>query len=355
MALLWFDGFDSYRANDSVFSTESRGCYDYYDSRVRVSSMPILGGFGVYMGTTASVSTYRGILEKNLPSAKASGVLGVGAHVYASTSISRGTAWFCFKTSADQVYRVGGTSAGFVRVSSGNGNPGSIIGTSDNPVFIAGQLMHVEVKLVIAGGTSGSIEVRVDGVQQVLVTGINTAGTSISTIGLLSPMDSGSGALDTNSYWIDNLYIWDETGLDNNDWLGERNVYTLLPNEDTIDADWTLSTGTDGYALINKVPPVDSSYIEGGSINDTSTFGFSELPSIDIGIIGVRQDIRGLKTGTAVTEISTGFTGHLGPNLPLVQDQSTTFPVIHEKNPSTGDDWTPGEVNSAQVQVKRIS
>jgi hypothetical protein len=249
-------------------------------------------------------------------------------------------------------WRIIHTEFGAVGVAQGSGNSSSnIIGVSDQ-LMESAVLYHIEVKLV-QHPTQGSIEIRVNGSTWLLVEDLNTSST-IGGVGLMGQRTGGSALI--SRHYIDNLYIWDHTGAENNDWLGERVVYTLMPDKDGPTQDWTLSTGSDTYALLDEIPDDTATYIQAADIDDIAQIGFEALPSLDITPIGVLLTGRGSKTGTAVTEVGLAITGETPTPNPMTQDQFLGFaPPVYELNPATGLPWTPSQINAIQVDIKRLS
>src|SRR5690606_5254270 len=131
---------------------------------------------------------------------------------------------------------------GVLSLQEGTGSGSTIASASG---FGTSVLYHLEIK-VVQHASTGSIEVRINGATVINETGLNTTDT-IGQIGLLA----GTGSSSAQNIYIDNLYVWDDTGAVNNDWLGERLVYTLMPDGDGPTQDWTLSTGSDTYDLLD--------------------------------------------------------------------------------------------------------
>lgn len=346
MALLWFDGFDHYTNTNSTsgFDAFVAGIYSTDNTNVVGSAeMPELGSRAFRAsGSGVSGVGIRWLLGK---SDTTDGTYGLGFHLYIGT-LQQTKRFAGFTDSVGTIkFQIGANSSGQLEIYSGSGT-GAILATGSNQVPV-GELLHFEIK-IIQHPTEGSIEVRVNGQTWVVADNINTS-TGISSFFLRS--SSGTG---TANYYYDNLYFWDGTGDDNNDWLGERNVYTLMPASDGSETDWVLSTGSDGYALINGVPP-GSGYIEALNVGDVSSFGLGDLPTTDINIIGMRMSVSASKTGTSLTEIAFGPGSERGAPFALTQDQYLRGSEIWENNPDTDEPWTPGEINSLEIELERVT
>lgn len=135
------------------------------------------------------------------------------------------------------------------------------------PVITAETWNHIEMK-VTCHATTGTVEIRVNGITVLNLTNVNTDPT-------------GTGFLNSVNfwarYWVNNLkqvfnsfgntvywrdfIIWDTSGTENNDWLGTCHVYSLLPNGD-VSNPWSKSDySVDGYTLIDETDPDDADYI----------------------------------------------------------------------------------------------
>lgn len=354
MALLWIDGFDHYGTTSTDFKTSSLGAYDFYgNSNLRNETMPVLGTQG-FQKISGNPTSSRGLAEK-LMSISSGTTIGIGCHVYPSSYVTNASGVFGLATVAGaHIVRItieGGGRTLQVRTGSGNG---SVVLDTEAPIQL-NVLYHLEAKIYVHS-TDGSVELRLNGITVGTVTNINTEGDGV---GRLTLLPFGTGTTSTDFLAIDNLFVWDDTGSYNNDWLGERNIYTLMPSADTAEDDWALSSGSDGYALINTVPSNSANYISAASSGAVSSFEFDDLISTDITVVGVQTVFKGLKTGTAVSEVECGIevAGQKtsGPALAMIQDQETLFSSVYDISPDTGVPFTPDEINNALVFVERVT
>lgn len=345
MALLWIDGFDHYTTTSGAdFSTVTVGEYTNIVSgsnrNIDIATMPELGGFGVFCDNVASDD--RGSFTRAI-SSKSSGTIGVGGHIYIDDDRT-GIGLFAFQSGTTVLFNAHVNASGNIEICSG---AETVLETSASTLALD-TLYHIEMQIVL--DNSGSIEVRVNGETWVTATGVDTNNTGINAIGCIGSFDIGSGPV-----YLDNFYIYDETGTVNNDWLGERQVYTLMPDGDSADTDWTPSTGSDGYAMLDEIPADgDTTYVESTSVGDTSNFTLEDLPNTSIAVIGIRTVIQSEKTGTSTATLSFGPQGDLSDPVAQTQSQYLYFSAISEINPGTSLPWTPGEVNSLILELERI-
>lgn len=344
MTLLFIDGFDHYTSTSGAdFPTVVGSEYTYVSGSNRnidIYTMPELGGLGVLRdgGAKDSIASFkRAITPKN------TGTLGAGCHFYYEGD-PNGNVPISFENGSTALFRCQLDASGFLTLYSGS----TLLDTSDSALS-ANTLWHIEIKVVF--GDSGSVEVQVNGQASLSATGIDTNTTAVNGVGFL-----GKFEIQTGSMYADNLYIWNEAGSLNNDWLGERNVFTLFPDGDTATADWALSSGTDGYALLDDTPPVPgTNYVESSTVGDTSVFTLAALPSTDITIIGVQSSILASKTGTSDTVVAFGKSGATTGSASPAQDSPAYYHQIDELNPADSLEWEAADLTGFEFEIERTT
>lgn len=234
---------------------------------------------------------------------------------------------------------------------------GAYLGAT-RPVITTGAWQHIEVRCKV-DDSAGEVEVRVNGVTELALAGINThAATAFEEIAQVA-VEARSG-INYARYWIDDLYIWDDQGPQNTDFLGDRRVFTDVAVEDTVIADWTMSTGTDGYALIDDIPADDdATYIIAApdSLPAQSAFNFPPLDSDVAAVSGVIVQARTVKTNASdcktITSMIASGSGEASAAERAVTTVWTDRADVFELNPDTGAPWTREEVNAAKIAIKR--
>jgi hypothetical protein len=231
-----------------------------------------------------------------------------------------------------------------------------VLHTTDAPVFVAGAWQFLECRADVVG----DIELRVNG-----VTVISLAGQSWASSGNFAQVIIGPSA-DGVSMWIDDLFAWDDTGDYNNDFLGDRRVLTILPDADTLQADWSISGAADGYAAIDDIPPDDdTSYIESDTINDVSEFEIAELPAEVVSVAGVftQAYMRKTDAGEGSVQVSMVSAAIGSPPMPAVAlgvDRAMTtaytyYQDIFEEDPATGAPWTRDGLAAALLRFEKTA
>lgn len=237
------------------------------------------------------------------------------------------------------------TSAGELAVYKG----GSSIATTSGLNIIAGAWYYIEFKVVT--GTTGTYELRVDGVNVLSSGSYNTKTTNNyhTTFRLTGWESSSYGPV------FDDLYCLDgSTGLDT-DFLGNMRVVTIRPDGAGGSTQWTPDTGSN-YARVNEeVCGDDSNYVEDSTTGHEDLYDYAALT----GIVG---DIKGVMvcTDCRCTD-ATSFTLKTACNSGGTESDdagqaisSTTFVTkkrVIEKDPHTTAAWDIAGINAAQFGI----
>ncbi|RUW57178.1 hypothetical protein [Mesorhizobium sp. M8A.F.Ca.ET.021.01.1.1] len=351
MSLLWIDGFNHYGTNGSRLAASAAGAYDTLlnNSGTVFVDQPAMGGKGAQLSATGGEGF---ALAKAYPAPYSSGALGVGFHMIYPVSFNTLDFIVFMSSTGTVLYRI--------QLNEGTGKLAILNGAGTTLATSAGTLAnmtyyHVEAKMIIAGSSAGSIEVRIGGDTFVAATGITTNGTAVGQIAFDQRVAGGDSCVFT----MGNLYLWDGAGSVNNDWIGEKKVYTALPSADTVDADWALSTGTSGYDLINDVPAVDATrYLESSTVGDVSIFETADVVPASLAIAGVMTVVRAEKTDSGAGTLEFGPV-HAGvPSLASKAQTNAQFlwaAKVDQLNPSTSAPWTASEANAAQIELRRAA
>lgn len=157
---------------------------------------------------------------------------------------------------------------GYLRINiRGGANQDSAAG-----VLLADTWMSIQVKLIISA-TVGQVIIKVNGVTIFNLTNQNTGTSDINKILL-----GGAGNYQGWSY--DNLWILNATGSHSNDFpLGVMRVAAMVPTSDATPNQFTPSTGTDHFALVDDAQSDDdTSYVYSETPGHVERFGISAAP-----------------------------------------------------------------------------
>ncbi len=158
--------------------------------------------------------------------------------------------------------------------------------------------------------------------------------------------------------WQD-LYVLDDTGSHNTDYLGDSKVICVYPRADGSHTDWTPDTGTDHYARVNEHPPDDAtSYVHADTAGAIDTYFFDAVTLIS-DIQGVQLNTWAQKEDAGQRQIAavcvSGGADHAGANVKALNTSWGDTREIWERNPDGGGQWTPGAIDAAEFGVKLVT
>jgi hypothetical protein len=234
------------------------------------------------------------------------------------------------------------------------GGSGTQYGVTTGPVVTANAYNHVEVK-GFSNAATGTIEVRVNGVVVLALTGLNTNGAAIAQMNIGTYKNNVTG-VNTEAYFKD-LVFWDTAGSVGNDFQGSVSVRDLYTDAD-IDLNWTPSTGSTGWDLLDKTSVDDTTYIQAGDPPpDPAVFSLTDLPADVTSVRALLPIYRAVKTDGGDCNLQAGLTPNNtdwddGADRP-VTTAFTFYYDVSELSPDTAAPWTVTEVNDAYVRINR--
>lgn len=351
MALLWCDGFDHY----GVQSNLTEGVY----AAVGAATMPstVNPRTGTYSLTFPSTQGWRRVLG----GAKTS-VGFAGAYYFLtlpSTEKKVSVIGFNDASNVAQVH-IGLDTTGTLTAYRGPVSSGVVLGVTASPVIFAETYQHIET-FVFFSQTVGTVEIRVNGVTVLSLSGIDTVASSLVECSQVEMLGiGGSGGVGT--IYLDDIFCYDNTGSFNNSFIGDRRVLTLFPDANTIQADWTAVGAATGYECIDEVTPDgDTTYITApapGSPGPISEFGIQNLPAGISAISGVVvvEFARKTEAGVANTQwsIISGASETAGADKPMTEIYTYRQDVF-ETDPASAAPFTPSEVDALLIKVERTA
>lgn len=371
MSLLWADDFKSYGTTASKMLD---GLYAELVGGVSGGSSPALvtdpdaGSSGtvlkLFNGQALAFPTYPTIMgcrvRHTFPSSKTT--VGIAcriyldglpghAEIYPQISLTDGS-----NNAQCGIYI---TTTGAIRVMSGAVDSGSTLTTS-SPVITANAWHHIELKATISD-TVGTFDVYVNGAIVVSLTGVDTKGSSSSTVDQVnfgnSWQTNAASAPRINMY-VKDYVLWDTAGSINNTFFGPVFVKGLRPNSD-VSFNWTASTGSTGYTLIDEASPDDADYISATVAQTTqSEFGIENLPSDVTSVRGVVLLSRMKASDGGDCKVQMGMKSSGSQGLYTDRQITTAFTYwkdVVEVSPNTGVQFTPTEFNNATFTIDRTT
>lgn len=221
----------------------------------------------------------------------------------------------------------------------------------------AGIYYYIEMKVTIANSIgAGTCEVRVNGATWITVaTGQDLQSSANATAGAIRWTGLGV-VVDLD---IDDLYICDDSGSINNDFLGDQKIEVLLPDGNGTTSDFTGHDANqiDNYLNVDENPADDdTSWNENNTVGEIDLYTFGNISGTPSAIQGVqvnqvvKKDDAGSRTIRAVARpTSTNFFGD--PKSPSTGSY-TDETHIWEQNPQTDLDWTQSNLDATQFGIE---
>lgn len=233
---------------------------------------------------------------------------------------------------------------------------GTVLGRTI-PIIGAGAYQHLEL-YAKAGAGSGALELRVDQVTRLNLSGINNV--TSSNIEFSQDATGFTNFGYTALIDLADVYCNDTTsdGSGCSTFIGDVKSGYLPVNADTSQADFLLSAGTSGYALLNESPPNDSNYISTTSTTARSDFGLANGPGNLSEVLTIRPFVRAKKDDAGTCLIAPSLKS--GSTKATVSAQPiTTAEAYYDSNvplnPVTGVPWTATELNAAFEVIERTA
>lgn len=217
---------------------------------------------------------------------------------------------------------------------------------------------YFEVKLTIRTGTDGAYEIRHNENSVLSGSSVNLA-------------ETGSDGCDSQSFghtsggviYHDDIYMCDDQGATNNDFLGDCVIVALLPTADGNQNDFTPSSGIDNSALVDDADtsPSTSDYVSSDTNAHQDFYAYEDLPATGLGtIFGIRVVVdaamiavgnRTLKPKFRAASTSEGD----GDDFVVDGTGVISHSIIMEQDPVAAAAWTKTEMDGGEFGVEVVS
>lgn len=227
---------------------------------------------------------------------------------------------------------------------------GTKLGNTAANQYAANNYFYMECQ-VNAGIGDASIVVRINGNIVLSIIGL--------TISDIDGFGIGRGFIgEVSNCRYDDWTVADGLGTLNNSFLGDRRCETAFVDADTALADWTPSTGTSGFAILDNMPPNDGQYVEGSNSGDISEFELTPMGIATNDVAGIVIIGRSAKDegGTADFRLginSAGFVNNGPLESPNVTPSYSYFQHVVERNPNGNIPWTRTTRDAALPRLTR--
>jgi len=343
--LLWVEGFDAFGTTDNAAPSPTGVVGRKYQTVSTESGMRVVPNR--LLGKALKLSNTNQYLQRTLATTNAKLTTGIAIAFAAFPGAVREiiTLWdgatkgvnLVMQTSGELSVRLG-TAAAFGTTS------GLALGTGFN---------YIELEVVCADGTGGSVELRVNGVEVLKVTGIDTrAGAHDYHDGIRLTGDSSMIVT------LDDWYVVDGSGSVNNTFLGNKRVATIFPNAAGDSAQFTPSAGANYAAVDESVCDDDDSYVQDSTAGHVDLYNYEALPAGFTGISGlmVTTDVRvtDATSFSLKTPCKSGSTTSEGDSQSAGGTSYGSKVRVIEQNPATNAAWTESGINAAQFGIQTV-
>lgn len=284
-----WDGFDDYNGIGAAPGVQA----NYALSGSGTSSL-LTGRFGVgqrWRFTGGSAGNPRWAIRQ-LPSAASTLTIG---HMLSSVSAppSSASVWANL-----MLYQAGTAQVGWRTDSNGailvyrmsSQTAGTLLGQSANGVIVDGQEYYAETTFVIHD-TTGSVLIRLNGTDTVVnLTGLDTK--NHATLATADQFQIGANAQETIEF--DDLYWRDDATM-----LGDSRCEQLNANSDGATLNFTPSTGSSHFGVVDEAVVDVSDYLSGSNVGDVDELGLTDMSNTPTTIHGVKGIDWALKTDAA--------------------------------------------------------
>lgn len=359
MATQWLDDFTIYGTDAGNAARMLNGPYaETTRSDLQVDPDPTAGGGTVLRKFGGGLG---GDLRKVLSAAQTT--IGCAARFWlaslpGATGVGECPTFASFRDLNNVAHiRISLNSAGNIVVYR-NDNGGEVqIGITAAPVVIANAWRHMEFKVVL-DVAAGSVEVRLEGTQVLLLAAIRTtsnlagAVASCAQVAQQSCQDASGPAL-----YMKHYILWDGTTAQDNNFFGSCAVYRCDPSAD-VALNWTPSAGVTGFDKINELTPDDDgSYISAPTPAPAAyVCALTDLPATVTSVKSVMVVHRSRKTDGGDGNIQAGIVSGASTGNGVDRAITTAYTYwtdLFDLDPNGNIAWTKLAVNAAQLKLNR--
>lgn len=220
---------------------------------------------------------------------------------------------------------------------------------------------HVQFK-VKSHASLGTADVLINNVSVISETGLDTSisATDIDKVRI-------SAACDTSSYgtYVDDIVFIDDNnadGLGYTDCMGDMKWTVYLPTADTATTDWTRSSGSNDYEMIDDTTPGDhdgdSTYLSDATAGHVSLFDFADITSTPATIYAVQASVAVKKSDAGDRTVRAYLVSNGNTSNGTTWSPSTdyeTLSYLWEADPDGAAAWIKAKVNAAQLGIELVS
>jgi len=345
MALIVFEGFDAWAAG--TFTTQTTGQVGVNGLGAwsgSAGSLPAgtLGGKKVNCGNTANFFYNAGASFSAI-------VMGFR---FSTTTLATTQSVMQFYDSAGAVQCTLGFSATQKLVLFRGAAGGTVLGTG-SVTIVSGSDYYIECKIEFSN--SAVAEVRVNGVADITLSGVdttNTANNNVQTVG-----NPGTAGGSTVTY--DDWYMLDTTGsAPYNDYLGIVRVETLFPTSNN-SVQWTPNASTNVSRVQETAMDTDTTYNSDSTVGHIDTFNHGSLSSTPATIFSVKVTSEARKDDV----VNRTYRNKIISNVTTSNGATYILPTVYRmiedyfnNDPDTAAAWaSAAAVNGTKIGYELVS
>lgn len=366
--LRWMDGFEHYGTNEAhmlegvggaaAWSQVDLGLAPYgWDLE---STSPATGTYHMRLIEDTGGSTL--IMRRALGQSKQVSALGYRFQVDDLPSLESGgeeddyLRMLDFRDVANAAQiRINLGTEGSVRALRGS----TALGRSD-PCIAAGGYHHFEAKAKIHD-TTGYVEVRVNEVTVLNLTGIDTQATANSETSQFTfgQVQSPTGlAVGFGFFDVDDVFAWDDDATDATntivDFVGDKGAYYLPPDADTATSEFTVTGSATAYGALDDVPPSGSDYLDDTTGAARTIVSVAALPGNVSEVIAYMPVIYARKEESGTVNLRGGVVVGTDESYTPTNSPSTAYAYMEPGpktiNPDTGVAWDSSTVPNLLIE-----
>lgn len=343
MAFVFIDGFDLYNGTGAAGGIASANAWQDVSSGGSISLQA--GRFGGQCVRLVDGGGATAALRKTFVTTGTQSTFCTGfAFRHSNPAVNNGVLWWLLDTGVTVQLTLYMTADGSLRLFRGSGT--TLLGTTPINLLTPSTWIYIEIFGTLHQ-TTGTVEVWINGVQRITFTGDTAATATVTWNGIQIAAPDGTGA--TNSDF-DDMYFADTATR-----IGERRIETLRPSADTAQKQFTASTGTDNYAMVDETTVNTADYVYSSTVGHVDHYEFTDLSSnaatIDVAQITsfISKDDAGART--ASMQVKSGSTVSDGTPTTMSSTASKHERIL-PTDPNTTAAWTYNAINALRAGPK---
>lgn len=208
--------------------------------------------------------------------------------------------------------------------------------------------IHFQFYLKI--GSSGVLQAKVNNVTVINETYDLSAHSGIDKIQI--------GQIDASVTWGYGACAIDNVIIGTGGWPGDLQIGRLPVDGDGTTSQWTPSTGSDHYALLDETPVSSDDFVSTNTVDQVDQW---TVPDMGFGVNNIygiavvtNNQVEGSPTPQHMSHVvRTGGTDYIGTSIEVPSDGAVM--TVWATNPNTAAAWTQSEVQGSEIGVKSLT